>query len=55
VHPFLTRPIPARPIEFPVPTGATADGVLGLELHREVTERGNGRGAQMAEVWLIRE
>jgi len=55
VHPFLTRPIPARPIEFSVPTGATADGVLGLELHREVTERGNGRGAQMAEVWLIRD
>jgi hypothetical protein len=55
VHPLLTRPIPARPIEFFVPAGSTEDGVLGLELHREVTERGNGRGAQMAEVWLIRE
>lgn len=55
VHPWLERPIPARPLEFAVPAAATADGSLTLEWRREPTEHGNGRGAQLAEIWLLRE
>jgi len=55
IHPFLSRPIPAAPLEFPVPPAATADGELGLELNREITAQGNGRGAQIAEIWLLKE
>ncbi len=55
VHPWLTRPVPARPLEFAVPPAATSDGTLTLELRREPAEHGNGRGAQLAEIWLLRE
>ncbi len=54
IHPFIDRPIPAVPLEFSVPHVATARGDLTLELHREVTARGNGRGAQIAEIWLMK-
>lgn len=55
IHRFMDRPVPARPLEFAVPQTATSDGKLELILNREPTEQGNGRGAQMAEVWLLRD
>jgi len=54
IHPFIDRPIPAAPLEFAIPAASTADGTLGLELHREPIVRGNGRGAQIAEAWLLK-
>lgn len=38
------------PLEFPIPREATRDGVLDLKWQRLT-----GRGAQVAEVWLIKE
>lgn len=39
-----------KPLEFPIPRQATASGTLDLMWHRA-----EGRGCQVAEVWLIRE
>jgi hypothetical protein len=54
VHPWLQKPDPVRPVEFDVPRAATADGVLDLTWTQEPGRGGNGRGCQVAEVWLIR-
>jgi hypothetical protein len=54
VHPLLAKPNPPRPIEFDVPRGTTADGKLELTWTQEPGRGGNGRGCQVAEVWLIR-
>ncbi|HZW31899.1 MAG TPA: hypothetical protein VFF52_14400 [Isosphaeraceae bacterium] len=54
VHPLLPKPDPVRPVEFDVPRGATADGTLELVWTQEPGRGGNGRGCQVAEVWLIR-
>ena len=42
------------PLEFDVPAKATRDGTLDLDFTTEGI-RGNGRGCQVAEVWLIRK
>jgi hypothetical protein len=54
VHPPIAKPNPPRPIEFEIPRRATADGSLTLSWTRESGLGGNGRGCQVAEVWLIR-
>jgi len=54
VHGYMKKPIPVRPVEFDVPPQATADGELELTWDREPTPSGRSRGAQVAEVWLIR-
>jgi hypothetical protein len=54
VHPFLQKPYPPRPIEFDIPRQATAQGSLELSWHAEPGRGGNGRGCQVAEVWLIK-
>lgn len=54
VHPLIAKPNPPRAVEFDVPAGATADGALTLRWTREPGLGGNGRGCQVAEVWLIR-
>jgi hypothetical protein len=54
VHPLVAKPNPPRPVEFDIPREATADGVLTLRWTREPGLGGNGRGCQVAEVWLIR-
>jgi hypothetical protein len=53
VHPLLLKPDPVRPVEFDVPRAATADGTLELVWSQEPGRGGNGRGCQVAEVWLI--
>jgi hypothetical protein len=53
IHPLIDRPVPARPVEFPIPREATADGELRLEFRGDPDRGGNGRGPQVAEVWLI--
>ncbi len=54
VHPWLKKPNPVVPAEFDVPGEATSDGRLRLTWTREPGFGGNGRGCQVAEVWLIR-
>jgi hypothetical protein len=54
VHPWITKPNPVNPIEFDVPAPAVADGALTLTWTQEPGRGGNGRGCQVAEVWLIR-
>jgi hypothetical protein len=55
IHPFITKPLPIRPVEFDVPLDATRKGELTLKWFREPGLGGNGRGCQVAEVWLIRK
>jgi hypothetical protein len=54
VHPYLKKPDPVHPVEFDVPASATADGTLDLTWNQEPGRGNNGRGCQVAEVWLIR-
>ena len=54
IHALIEKPDPPRPVEFDIPAGATADGELTLRWTREPGLGGNGRGCQVAEVWLIR-
>ncbi|MDW8354654.1 MAG: glycoside hydrolase family 20 zincin-like fold domain-containing protein [Bryobacterales bacterium] len=55
IHPLIEKPAPVRPIEFEIPREATAAGTLELRWYRELGLGGNGRGCQVAEVWLIRQ
>ncbi len=54
VHPFLLKPRDMTPVEFDIPREATRKGILTLTWAAE-PGRGNGRGCQVAEVWLIRK
>jgi hypothetical protein len=54
IHPFMKRDRSQRPVEFDVPTEATASGELRLTWTGPAGQGGNGRGVQVAEVWLIR-
>ncbi|MDH7502136.1 MAG: hypothetical protein QHJ82_05390 [Verrucomicrobiota bacterium] len=55
IHPYIERPVPVRPMEFPVPPEAVRDGELVLSWFGETGLGGNGRNCQVSEVWLIRE
>ncbi len=55
IHPLITKPKPIAPIEFEIPKAATQSGELNLSWSREASLGGNGRGNQVAEVWLIKE
>jgi len=52
VHPWMEKPAPPRPLEFPIPVRGTE---LKLAWTSEPGRGGNGRGCQVAEVWLMRE
>ncbi len=54
VHPYLSKPSPIRPLEFDIPPAATRGGELALHWFGEPGRGGNGRGCQVAEVWLIK-
>ncbi len=54
IHPFREKPNPMGPVEFDIPATATAGGELSLEWTKPAGGGGNGRGVQVAEVWLIR-
>jgi hypothetical protein len=54
VHGLISKPDPVKPVEFDIPAEATADGELRLRWSQEPGWGGNGRGCQVAEVWLIR-
>lgn len=55
IHPFLAKPQPIAPVEFDIPPRATANGTLDLTWTREPGAGGNGRGCQVAEVWIIKK
>ncbi len=55
IHPFLTKPFPFAPLEFNIPPAETRSGELTLTWSVEPGLGGNGRGCQLAEVWLIKE
>jgi hypothetical protein len=55
VHPLISKPIPFKPLEFPVPPAATRSGSLTLKWFGEPGLGGNGRGCQVSEVWLLKE
>jgi hypothetical protein len=53
IHPLMDRPMPPRPIERSIPPEATRDGTLVLEFRSDPERGGNGRGPQVADVWLM--
>ena len=55
IHPYIAKPVPYKPIEFEIPRAATANGELNLSWTREPGQGGNGRGCDVAEVWLIKK
>jgi hypothetical protein len=55
IHPFIDRPLPQKPLEFDIPPEVTATGELTLAWTRELGLGGNGRGAQVCEIWLMRK
>jgi hypothetical protein len=55
VHPYMKKPLPVRASEFDVPMEATRDGELDLAWDREAPPSGSSRGAEVAEVWLIKK
>ncbi len=55
VHGLLDRPIPFESMEFDIPKNATEDGGLTLTWRGAPGRGGNGRGTQVAEVWLMKK
>ena len=55
VHPLLSKPIPFKPLEFPIPPSATQSGSLTLQWFGEPGLGGNGRSCQVSEVWLLKD
>ncbi len=55
IHPLIDKSMPEPLFEFEIPQEATTDGKLTLTWTREPGVGRNGRGCQVAEVWLIRE
>jgi hypothetical protein len=55
VHPYLLKPRPIAPVEFPLPAAATREGKLTLSWSAEPGLGGNGRACQVSEVWLLKE
>jgi hypothetical protein len=53
VHPLLRKPY--ERLEFDLPAGAAARGSLTLTWYGQPGRGGNGRGCQVAEVWLIKQ
>jgi hypothetical protein len=54
LQPMSEKDMDLRPQQFDIPPEAVADGRLRLTWTRPAGLRGNGRGVQVAEVWLIR-
>jgi hypothetical protein len=52
VHPLIPKPVPRTVLQFDIPFEATSTGSLHLSWTIEQGRGGNGRGCQIAEVWL---
>ncbi|MDE3178286.1 MAG: hypothetical protein KGM47_01395, partial [Acidobacteriota bacterium] len=55
VHGYIQKPWPMRPLEFDIPSQATAAGELRLRWFGEPGLGHNGQGCQVAEVWLMKK
>jgi len=55
VHSYIKKSLPLKPMSFEVPRSATKDGELTLTWNQEMGIGGNGRGCQVAEVWLLKK
>ncbi len=55
IQPYRTKQFPYQPQTFDIPQAAIVNGELTLTWTREPGLGGNGRGCQVAEVWLIKE
>ena len=55
VHPYISKPMPFKPLEFPIAPEATRQGKLTLSWFGELGLGGNGRGCQVSEVWLMKD
>jgi hypothetical protein len=55
IHAMKPKPTDLQPVEFDIPIEATRDGDLKLTWTKPAGMGGNGRGVQVAEVWLIRK
>ena len=53
IHPLIKKEL--HPVEFDIPSAATASGELNLTWTQAPGSRGAGRGTQVAEVWLIKK
>jgi hypothetical protein len=53
IHPFLSKPF--ERLEFALPPASTSSGSLTLNWTQEPGAGGNGRGCEVAEVWLIKQ
>lgn len=53
LHDWMVKPDEMTPLEYEIPKEATADGKLDLVWLRERGLGGNGRGCQVAEVFLL--
>ena len=54
VHPWIGKNLNLKPVEFEIPPAATRGGELNLTWTQNAGRGGNGRGCQIAEVWLIK-
>ncbi|MEZ6053514.1 MAG: hypothetical protein R3B91_19560 [Planctomycetaceae bacterium] len=55
IHPEIEKGEVIELREFDIPQEAASDGHLTLSWYRERGLGGNGRGAQVAEVWLMKK
>jgi hypothetical protein len=55
IHRFMAKAQPVQPVEFDIPAEATRGSELNLTWTQEPGRGGNGRGCQVAEVWLMRK
>ena len=55
IHDWMFKPDEMTVLEYDVPRTATSKGELTLRWSREPGMGGNGRGCQVAEVWLLRQ
>jgi hypothetical protein len=53
IHPFLSKPF--ERLEFDLPAVITHSGNLTLNWTQEPGSGGNGRGCEVAEVWLVKQ
>jgi hypothetical protein len=53
IHPFLSKPF--ERLEFELPPASTRSGNLTLNWTQEPGAGGNGRGCEVAEVWLVKQ
>jgi hypothetical protein len=55
IHPLIPKERPIHPVEFDIPKAATAGGALTLTWSADPGRGGNGRGCQVAEVWVMKK